>query len=157
MEIKPIDHRDRTQIDAFIIRQWFTLQMVVQGESIDLDKADGFYAQADNEVIGLITYRRCEEELEILSIDSLHEQQGIGTALLNEVIQKAREWGVKQIKLITTNDNLSALRFYQKRGFDLVKLHRNAVEQARIVKPKIPMIGNDGIPLKHEIELMLDL
>ena len=53
----------------------------------------------------------------------------------------------------TTNDNLNALRFYQKRGFVLVAVHRNAMEQARKLKPEIPLIGNDGIPLRDEIEL----
>lgn len=73
--------------------------------------------------------------------------------MLNEVIREAKEIGVEKIRLITTNDNLPALRFYQKRGFDMVHIYRNALEQARKIKPEIPLIGMDGIPLKHEIEL----
>jgi hypothetical protein len=60
-------------------------------------------------------------------------------------------WGSPQ--MVTTDDNLLALKFYQKRGFELVRIHRNAVQRAREIKPKIPLIGNDGIPLKDEIEL----
>jgi hypothetical protein len=61
-------------------------------------------------------------------------------------------------RLITTNDNLNALRFYQKRGLALVAVHRNALEESRRIKPEIPLIGSDGIPLRDEIELeiMLD-
>ena len=59
--------------------------------------------------------------------------------------------------LITTNDNLSALRFYQKRSFDMVRLYLNAVEEARKIKPEIPLTGNDGIPIRHEIELEMKL
>lgn len=55
--------------------------------------------------------------------------------------------------LITTNDNLAAIGYYQKRGFSLVAVHRNALEEARKIKPTIPLIGIDGIPLRDEIEL----
>ena len=52
MEIKKIDRDNRERINDFIIRQWFSLQMVVHGESIDLGKAEGWYACEDNEIIG---------------------------------------------------------------------------------------------------------
>ncbi|MGW8250920.1 MAG: GNAT family N-acetyltransferase, partial [Anaerolineales bacterium] len=55
--------------------------------------------------------------------------------------------------LITTNDNLPALRFYQKRGFHLVALYPNALAESRRLKPEIPFKGLDGIPLRDEIEL----
>ena len=157
MDIRRIDQTNRKQIDAFIVRQWYTLQMVVHGESIDLGTADGFYACDGDEIIGLITWKQFGKEIEILSLDSLLEAHGIGTALLNEVIREAKEIGVEKIRLITTNDNLPALRFYQKRGFDMVHIYRNALEQARKIKPEIPLIGMNGIPLKHEIELNLML
>ncbi len=157
MDIRRIDPTNRKQLDAFIVRQWYTMQMVVHGERIDLGAADGFYACDGDEIIGLITWRQSGKEVEILSLDSLHEARGIGTALLHEVIREAKEIGAKKIKLITTNDNLPALRFYQKRGFDMVHLYRNAIEQARKIKPEIPLIGIHGIPLKHEIELEMIL
>jgi hypothetical protein len=59
--------------------------------------------------------------------------------------------------LITTNDNVAALRFYQKRGFTLAALHKNALEQSRRLKPQIPLLGLDGIPLRDEIELEIFL
>ena len=129
------------------------MQMVVHGESIDLSTASGYCAMEDDEIIGLITYRTADGEMEILSLDSLRENNGVGTALLNKAILKAKEIGCAKITLITTNDNLSALRFYQKRGFDMVRIHRNALEQSRKIKPEIPLIGENDIPLKHEIEL----
>ena len=157
MDICQIDQMKRDDIDAFIIRQWFSLQMVVHGESIDLSIADGWYACQDDEIIGLITYRISGDEMEILSLDSLRENQGTGTALLNKAISEARNNGITKIMLITTNDNLPALRFYQKRGFDMVRFFYNAVDQSRKLKPEIPLFGIDGIPLKHEIELEMIL
>jgi hypothetical protein len=46
---------------------------------------------------------------------------------------------------------------YQKRGFVLVAIHRNALAQSRKIKPQIPLIGDHGIPLRDEIELEIPL
>ena len=75
--------------------------------------------------------------------------------MLGKAVKQAKDIGVERIILTTTNDNLSALRFYQKRGFDISKLNLNAVEQSRKIKPEIPLISVDGIPIKHELELQL--
>ena len=152
-----IDSTSRDAVNAFITQQWFTLDMVVHGESIDLSMADGFYSYENEEINGLITYRIKDNEMEILSLDSLLSNKGYGTELLNKAIHKARNIGCYRIMLITTNDNLNALRFYQKRGFDIVKLYRNAVDESRKLKPQIPLIGMDNITIKHEIELELIL
>ena len=157
MDIIKIEQNDRKEIDDLIIRQWFSMHMVVHEESIDLGSADGWYAVEDNEVIGLITYRDSDDVMEILSLDSFRERHGVGTALLNMAVSHAKGIGISRITLITTNDNLQALRFYQKRGFDMCRLYHNAVDRARELKPEIPLTGIDGIPLKHEIELEMYL
>ena len=92
-----------------------------------------------------------------MSLDSLTEKQGIGTALLNMVIQKAKEKDIQKIILITTNDNINAIRFYQRRGFDMVNLYRNMLDVSRKPKPEIPFIGENEIPLRHEIEFEMIL
>ena len=157
MKIIKIDQLDRQRINDFIVEQWYTMQMVVRGESIDLGAAEGFYACEAGEIVGLITYRVNDDELEILSLDSLREKHGIGTSLLEQVVSAAKNKGIRRINLITTNDNMNALRFYQKRGFQMVKIYRNAVDEARKIKPEIPLIGMNGIPLKDEIELEMIL
>ncbi|NLJ25121.1 MAG: GNAT family N-acetyltransferase, partial [Firmicutes bacterium] len=65
----------------------------------------------------------------------------------------AADKGCKRVWVITTNDNVAAIRFYQLRGFSLVALYRNALEEARKLKPEIPLIGIDGIPVRDEVEL----
>lgn len=104
-------------------------------------------------LIGLVTYIIRGEECEIISLDSVEENQGIGTKLVQEVEKTSLEKGCKQVTLITTNDNLNALKFYQKRGYHLTKVYPNAVEIARKYKLEIPLIGNEGIPIRDEIEL----
>ena len=157
MELYRIDQKKRKFVDDFIMKHWFTLDMVVHGEKINLGNADGFYASEDNRIVGLITYRIANNEMEIMSLDSLNEKKGIGTSLLDKAIQTAKDVGCLRIMLITTNDNLSALQFYQKRGFDIIRLHHNAVEESRKIKPQIPLTGSNGIPIKHEIELEMKI
>ena len=157
MDVRRIDQSNRDRINALIVQRWYTLQMVVHGESIDLGDAEGYFACEGEEITGLITCRTIGKEMEILSLDSFQEGKGIGTGLLDTVVAEARKTGMQRIMLITTNDNLPALRFYQKRGFDMSRLYCNALDRARKIKPEIPLTGMDGIPLKHEIELEMIL
>ncbi|WP_457943772.1 GNAT family N-acetyltransferase [Caproiciproducens sp. LBM24188] len=152
MEIRPITKQNRFEVNNFIREHWFTTEMAVRGELVDMTGLDGFVAYENARMIGLITYRLDGKDCEIMSLDSLKEKRGIGSALMAMVIRTARELHCEKVKLITTNDNLNAMRFYQKRGFDMARLYRNALESARKLKPEIPLIGDHGIPLRHEIE-----
>ena len=106
---------------------------------------------------GLVTFHIAGDACEIVTLDSLHPGQGIGTALIEAVKAAAGAAGCRRLWLITTNDNLHALGFYQKRGFRLVAVHPGAVDDSRKLKPEIPLIGNDGIPIRDEIELEIVL
>ena len=132
MEYREIDSANRPLMHAFLREHWFSTTMVLRGREIDMTQAEGFFAQEGEHILGLVTYLVTGDVLEILSLDSLRENQGI--------------------VLITTNDNLRALQFYQKRGFDMAHLFRGALEVSRKLKPEIPLIGAHGIPLRHEIE-----
>jgi ribosomal protein S18 acetylase RimI-like enzyme len=117
----------------------------------------GFVAERDREAVGLATYRIDGDECEIVTIDALVEGEGIGTALLDAVADAARAARCRRVWLITTNDNLRALRFYQRRGYVLVALHREAIAESRRLKPSIPETGEHGIPIRDELELELGL
>jgi ribosomal protein S18 acetylase RimI-like enzyme len=93
----------------------------------------------------------------VVTIDAFPEGAGAGTALLDAAARAARDAGCGRVWLITTNDNLRALRFYQRRGFRLVAVHPDALERSRELKPSIPETGLDGIPLRDELELELRL
>ncbi len=157
MDIKTISSENREQINNFIRSHWFSTVMVVRGELFDMTILDGFVVYEGEKIIGLVTYKISGTECEIMSLDSLMERQGIRTALINKVIETARENKCMKIKLITTNDNVNALRFYQKLGFDMAKLYHNALDISRKLKPTIPLIGDFDIPVKHEIEFEMDL
>jgi GNAT superfamily N-acetyltransferase len=121
------------------------------------DKLPAFVAESRRGLQGLVTYRFDGAECEIVSLNSLSESIGIGEALLNAVKDVASGSDCRRIWLITTNDNLAAIRFYQKRGFRLVAVHRDAIAQSRRLKPTIPETGIDGIPIRDEVELEIPL
>jgi ribosomal protein S18 acetylase RimI-like enzyme len=117
----------------------------------------GFAAFEDERCVGLVTYELGGDACEIVTIDALEEGQGIGTALLEAVVEAARAAGCVRLQLLTTNNNLRALAFYQKRGFRLVGLVAGAIDEERNVKPSIPLVDSAGLPIRDELHLELEL
>jgi GNAT superfamily N-acetyltransferase len=156
-QIKPLNKSDRTWV-VNILKEWWAGPMIVtRGKVHYPDKYPGFIAVTDGKPAGLITYNIVGKECEIVTMNSLIEKIGMGSALIDELKKVAKDKGCKRLWLITTNDNTDALRFYQKHGFKLVAVHRNAVEESRKLKPEIPLIGNNDIPIRDEIELEMIL
>ncbi len=165
--IRPLERSDREWVAHFLDERWGTTQIVSRGKAVYGHLLPGFMAEqsmapaedeaepseAAAENIGLITVHIGERECEITTLDSLLESIGVGTALVEAVEDWAREAGIERLWLVTTNDNLAALKFWQKRGYELVTVHRNAIAVARRIKPQIPITGLDGITIRDEIEL----
>ncbi len=155
--IRPLTAHDHVWMLQFISEQWGSNIIVSRGIIYTAHALPGFLAIEHGERVGLITYHIKGAECEIISLDSARPGKGIGTALIAAVRQEAQQAGCRRLWLITTNDNLDALRFYQKRGFVLVAVHRNAIELSRRLKSQIPLIGEHGIPIRDEIELEMPL
>lgn len=155
MEIQAITPESRARVNAFIASHWFSTEMILRGEVINMTAVDGYFVERDDAIAALITYLVRGDVCEITSLDSLIEGRGTGSALVGKVIETARNRGCRKVIVVTTNDNIHAIRFYQKRGFDMARLYHNALSKSRELKPSIPLIGNDGIPLRHEIEFEL--
>lgn len=154
--IRPTNADDADWIAGLISERWGAQFIVAHGQVYHCKDLAGFVALQGNEKVGLVTYVIAHGSCEIVSLDSLQQGNGIGTALLQAVKAVAIERGCKRLWLVTTNDNLNALRFYQKRGFCLVKIYRNTIENTRRLKP-VPLIGSQGIPVRDEIELEMTL
>lgn len=111
----------------------------------------------NDRLIGLISFAIGRRFCDIISINALIEGFGVGTALLDAVVETARSRGAASVILTQTNDNLRAFAFYQKRGFRLVALRPRAMEAVREKKPAIPLTAPNGIPIRDYIDLELDL
>ena len=154
--VRPITRRDQGWVRKFSCDQWLADVVVAHGVVYYPHKLRGFVAEVGRaEHLGLATYVMQNSACELVTLNSLREGEGIGTRLVGEVAQEASRSGCSRLWCVTTNDNHPALGFYQKRGFRIVAVHPGAVERARILKPSIPLLGIDSIPIRDEIELEL--
>ena len=151
--VRALEPDDRPWVRGLIAERWGAATIVVHGTLFLPAELPGLVAERDGERVGLLTYDVREDGCEIVTLDSMRSGVGVGTALIEAAKETARRVDCRRLWLTTTNDNLDALRFYQRRGFVLAALHREAVTAARRLKPEIPPIGAHGIPIRDEIEL----
>ena len=153
VSIKPLENEDKEWVKKLLKKQWGSAEIVTKGKILNAVNLPGFKAISNGNNVGLITYYIESGECEIVTVDSLEKSRGIGSKLIEEVIKTAESNKCTRICVITTNDNMNALKFYQKRGFFLAALYPNALVKSRKLKPEIPETGIDGLPLRDEIEL----
>jgi ribosomal protein S18 acetylase RimI-like enzyme len=153
IDLRTLDPADGLRVACWLTGHWGSEIVVAHGAVFRPAGLPGFVVVDGDEWRGLLTYHIAGDACEVVTIDSVQPNAGIGTALIEAVKQAAQQAGCRRLWLITTNDNTAALRFYQKRGFALAALYPNAVARSRQIKPEIPLIGNDGIPIRDEIEL----
>jgi len=156
--VRPLEANDRSWLTGFMTERWGVPLAAGGGRLHRLDDLPGFAAvSADGAVAGVLTYLVDADVCELVSIDSVAQGKGVGTALLEAACEAAAAAGCRRVRLITTNDNLDALRFYQRRGFALTELRPEAVDQSRRMKPQIPLVGAYGIPIRDELVLVREL
>lgn len=162
MLIRSADGNDRAWIVRTLEQRWGSTTIVTRGRLCDAASLAALVAvdttfEHEPERVGLLTYRLEREGLEVVTIDALKTGAGVGTALLSRGVRVARNAGVGRVWLITTNDNLRAICFYEERGFRVAAVHEGAVDSARALKPSIPVVAENGIELHDEWELELIL
>lgn len=156
--IREVKEEDSPWIKDLIINQWGGPEVIVHGEIFIPHLLPGFIAVTPSgEKIGLVTYSIQDEIWEILTLNSLLSGRGVGKGLLSKVHELARRAGCKRLVITTTNDNTNAIRFYQNQGYVITAVRQNAVEEARKLKPSIPLLSQDGIPIQDEIDLELEI
>lgn len=150
--------KDKEWIKDSILKNWGSEFIVALGRKLFPTEESAVVAEdAAGNKLGLLTFKIENGACEILTFDAFEKHAGIGTVLLDFLKNEMRKEKCSRIWLITVNDNLNALRFYQKRGFSICGLHLNAVKEARKIKPSIPTLGDFGIPIEHELELEMTL
>jgi len=157
IEVRALNHDERPWAAGLLVERWGATRIVSRERVHEASELPALVAILDDERVGLLTYRVDGDSCEIVSLDSLSEARGVGTALIAAACAEAERHGARRIWLVTTNDNMHALGFYQRRGFRLAALHSGAVDRARELKPEIPLVGEHGIALRDELELELRL
>jgi GNAT superfamily N-acetyltransferase len=153
VRVRPVGEGDRPTIAWLMNELWGSTLQVVHGTVFRPAELPGLIAERAGRLAGLLTYHVSNGVMEIVTLNALERRTGVGTLLMEAAATDARQQRCHEIRLTTTNDNLDALRFYQRRGLRLVALRPGAVDRARLDKPEIPRIGDFGIPLRDEIDL----
>src|SRR3954465_197316 len=157
LRIRPAEARDRPAVAGFLAARHST-RVARRGELLEPGDHPALLADEDGALVGVIAYVVDGADCELLSVHAEPPRRGVGTALLAEAQRVAAAAGCTRLWLVTTNDNVDALRFYQRRGFRLAALYPGAVDDSRAgLKPESPPVGDYGIPLRDELELELRL
>jgi ribosomal protein S18 acetylase RimI-like enzyme len=153
--IRPMADRDRPWVRRMLREGWGDGSMAGHGELFFPAEHDGFVA---DDRAGVVTYRIADDACEITMIESYEPGRGVGSALLEAVVDRARAAGCSRVWLVTTNDNVHAQRWYGSHGFVVTEVRSGAVDEARrTLKPTIPRRGDRDVPISDEIEMSLDL
>ena len=145
-----MEEADRPWLRELLDREWGLPVVSVSGAH-DPSDLPGFVAVDGDERVGALTYRLDGDACEVVTINALTPGRGIGTALLRAARDVADKTAAR-LWLITTNDNIRAIEFYQRQGMDLVALHRNFVDVVRSHKPTVSGHNPSGIPFRHALE-----
>jgi len=159
VKIKALDEKYRKAIINHVLKEWGD-PIVTRGNIINIRDLQGFIALRNDALIGAVLYEIKGSDCEIVVLYSTIESIGVGTNLIDSVIGLAKSKNCKRVWLITMNDNTHAIRFYQRRGFDLRAVHINAFDITRKLKQEPPaesLLGIDNIPIKHEFEFEIKL
>jgi GNAT superfamily N-acetyltransferase len=155
VRIRAVHERDRPMLTWLVAELWGSAVVAVHGTVFRPAELGGFIAERAGRIVGLVTYDLVGDMFEIVTLNAIERRAGIGSLLIEAAADKARRSGCREVRLTTTNDNVDALRFYQRRGFRLAELRPGAVDRSRRDKPEIPRTGDYGIPLHDEIDLTL--
>jgi GNAT superfamily N-acetyltransferase len=148
---------DHDAIVQVLMASWGSTTVVVHGSVYDAAQLPALLAERDGRVVGLLTYTIADHDLEVVSLDAVVPRAGVGGALLSAAADLGRRVNARRLWLITTNDNLDALRFYQRRGMRIIAVAPGAMDAARKITPSIPLVGRFGIALRDELTLELQL
>lgn len=153
MIIRSVIRSDRLWIEQLLRDHWGGDCIISGGTQYFPQEMDGLIAIDGSERVGLLSFSKSGPSVEIVLLQALKKHEGIGTALIECLVKKVIREGCRLIFLYTTNDNLDALRFYQRRDFKIVSFHPESMVNARQIKPGIPEIGDYDIPIRDEFRL----
>lgn len=148
---------DLDELRLLLRRRWGETLMMF-GRSWKLGDYDAFVMRdSGGNILGLVTTVVQKSTRLALTLDNFSDQPGVGRRLLDFVMALGREERARSLRVLTTNDNTPALRYFQKRGFRIVAFYPGAIAVYRQVAPTLPEIGVDDIPVRDAIELEIDL
>ncbi|KRE56955.1 hypothetical protein ASG70_00430 [Phycicoccus sp. Soil748] len=153
--VTPIGPDDREWVANILVQEWTSTAVARRGELVEAAGLPGYVARLGGRPVGLVLVDVRDREYEVVAISTTAQRRGIGRALMERCFAEARATACRRVWLVTTNNNIAAIAFYQHVGMDLQALHRHAVRMSRSLKPTIPLRGATGVAIDHELEFEL--
>ena len=154
--VRPLISGDRGWVRETMVRNWSSTTVARRGELIQTTDLPGYVALLGGRRTGVVLVDVRGNEFEIVAVTTSRRRKGVGRALVEQCVLEARRRECRRVWLVTTNNNIAAIAFYQRLGMDLCAFRRYAVRAARLLKPSIPLRDGAGVPIDHELELLLD-
>lgn len=151
--VRPIGPGDAAYVRGELSRHWCSPTIWSRGRRFEADRLPGFVAEVGGAPAGEVTIALIGAECEIITLSSSDEGRGAGSTLLLAAVDHAAGRGCRRVFLTTSNDNLRALGFYQRRGFRIAAVYPRIIDRYREREPAIPRVSAGGIPVRDEIEL----
>ena len=136
--VRPATAADAGWIEALLDEEWGGPIIWADGRAFGCLAPPTLIAEPH---AGFAIYGVAGDRAELVLLEALQPGRGIGTALVEALAALLASQGVRELWLTTTNDNLDALRFDQRRGFRLVDVRAGVMDEYRKCKPTIPEVG----------------
>ena len=100
---------------------------------IDNENFMVYVAEEDNKIVGFtiaeylrgnIVKKTVEVKVAILFVDKNYRCKGIGTSLVNQIVNDCKKNGVKYLRMDNFVNNKEANDLYEKLGFDILVVER---------------------------------
>lgn len=151
--VRSLTKDDKKWVKETVQKVWGGDSIITNDKTYKPEELEGIIVEENKKRLGLLTFVLENNECIIITLNSLQSHVGIGTLLLDKLKSISKQNNCTRIYLETTNDNINGLKFYQKRGFQIIAVYPNAINEARKIKPQIPLIGENGIPIRDALEL----
>jgi len=106
----------------------------------------------DEAVVGHL--QLIEDELRSMAVVEDRQGEGIGRALIARAVEESRGAGVRTLRVATAAADIGNLRFYQRLGFRMLRVERDAFTPATGYPDDLDV---NGIPLRDRIWLTRDI
>ena len=128
LEIREMKKTDLPEV-ARIEKENFSIPWSEQGfaDSMEQENTCFLSAYKNGSIVGYCGYLQVLDEADItnVSVDAASRRDGVGESMLQELMRRGAQKGIKAFTLEVRESNLAAISLYQKLGFVSAGIRKN--------------------------------
>ncbi len=155
--IRDIQSADAEMVAKLVSQHFGSDRVVSRGVLHYARELPGWLLEGDTAPAGVLCYHLVDSDCEVVILIASPSGQGNGGRLLQHLYEWAEHQRINRLWLVTTNDNEGAISFYRQQGWKLKAVHAGAVDEARKLKPEIPLVNDHDQPISDEWEFEYQL